>query len=118
MASFTLSVPEEALEKLQAKLAATDFPDELERGDMWMYGAPLRDIKRLTEYWKNGFDWRKAEARINLLPNFETIITPVGYDPINIHYVHQPSPVETAIPLLFCHGCGWLPFKAIYYGTA
>jgi hypothetical protein len=105
MASFTLSVPEEALEKLQAKLAAADLPDELESGDLWKYGSPLRDIKRLTEYWKNGFDWRKAEAAINQLPNFETTITPIGFDPINIHYVHQPSPVKNAIPLLFCHGC-------------
>ncbi|TLD34820.1 60S ribosomal protein [Venturia nashicola] len=104
MASFTLNVPDEALEKLQAKLAATDFPDELDSGDMWKYGAPLRDIKRLTEYWKYQFDWRKAEAKINQLPNFETIITPIGFDPINIHFVHQPSPVKNAIPLLFCHG--------------
>ncbi|KAE9968843.1 hypothetical protein EG327_010890 [Venturia inaequalis] len=104
MASFTLNVPDEALETLQAKLAATTFPDSLESGDMWNYGAPLRDIKRLTEYWRNQFDWRKAEAKINQLPNFETIITPIGFDSINIHYVHQPSPVKNAIPLLFCHG--------------
>lgn len=43
MSSFTLSVPEEALEQLQAKLAATTFPDELESGDLWTYGY-ARDL--------------------------------------------------------------------------
>jgi pimeloyl-ACP methyl ester carboxylesterase len=104
MSAFNVHVPDEALERLQQKLASTTFPDELESDEPWTYGSPLRDIKRLTEYWRTGFDWRKAEAEINELPNFITKITPDGFDTLDIHYIHQKSPSTSAIPLLFCHG--------------
>lgn len=101
---FRASVPQSKLDELQAKLAAASFPDELEDA-AWDHGSPLADIKRLTEYWKNGYDWRKEEAKINELPNYKTHIQVDGFDPIGLHFVHQQSPVDTAIPLLFVHGC-------------
>jgi hypothetical protein len=104
MPIFNLNIPDEALEKLQQKLASTTFPDELETTQPWSYGSPLNEIKRLTEYWKSGFDWRKTEAEINELPNFVTTISPEGFDALDIHYIHQQSPSKSAIPLLFCHG--------------
>lgn len=104
MSSFQIHVPEEALERLQKKLELTELPDELESNHPWTHGSPLADIKRLTEYWKNGYDWRKSEAELNALPNFKTSITPDGFDTLDIHYIHQQSPSKSAIPLLFVHG--------------
>jgi len=100
---FTVAVPQETLDELQAKLSATKFPDELE-DSAWDRGAPLADVKRLTEYWRNGFDWRKVEGEINKLPNFRTHIQVDGFDAIGIHFLHQQSTVANAIPLLFVHG--------------
>jgi len=105
MSSFTIHVPDEAIQTLKLKLATTKFPDELESEDPWVYGAPLKDVKRLVQFWKDEFDWRKVEADLNELPNYRTPITPDGFDPLEIHYVHQPSLVKNAIPMLFCHGC-------------
>ncbi|KAF2428595.1 alpha/beta-hydrolase [Tothia fuscella] len=104
MATFNVQVPNEALKRLQQKLQLTTLPDELESSNPWNYGAPLADIKRLVEYWKNGFDWRKAEANINSMPNFKTTIAVKEFGFLDIHYVHQQSPSKSAIPLLFCHG--------------
>lgn len=104
MSSFTIHVPNEAIQKLKAKLETSTFPDELESDSPWAYGAPLEDVKRLAQKWKD-FDWRKAEAELNELPNYRTTITPDGFDPLEIHYVYQPSPNKNAIPLLFSHGC-------------
>jgi hypothetical protein len=70
----------------------------------WEYGAPLADIKRLTEYWENGFDWRAQEAKLNELPNFRKGIKVDGFHEVDIHYVHQKSQSPDAIPLLFIHG--------------
>jgi hypothetical protein len=81
-------VPEEAIQTLKSKLAAAKFPDELESEDPWIYGAPLEDVKRLVQVWKDEFDWRKVEVQINELSNFRTTITLDGFDPLEIHYVY------------------------------
>lgn len=101
---YTIAIPDNELEKLTQKLSTASFPDELDDAG-WAYGAPLADIKRLTEYWKNGFDWRSEESKINSLPNFRTAIEIDGFGSLDIHFVHQKSNVEKAIPLLFSHGC-------------
>ncbi len=103
-APFKLTVPDSDLELLHKKLELVRFPDELE-GAGWDYGAPLVDIKRLIEYWKDKFDWRQAEARINELPMFTRDIDITSFGTLNIHYIHHKSEVENAIPLLFVHGC-------------
>ncbi|KAI0075232.1 alpha/beta-hydrolase [Panus rudis PR-1116 ss-1] len=101
--SFTLHVPDSALEHLKQKLELTRFPDELE-GAGWNYGSPLDDVKRLVARWKDGFDWRSSEAHINTIPQFTRNIEVDGHGTLNIHYVHKRSELESAIPLLFVHG--------------
>lgn len=101
---YTISVPEERRERLIKKLEATTFPDELDQAG-WDYGAPLADVKRLATYWKENFDWRKQEAKLNELPNFKTAIQVDGFESLDIHFVYQKSNVDGAIPLLFSHGC-------------
>ena len=101
---FKLAVPDADIELLQKKLELVRFPDELD-GAAWDYGVPLDDIKRLTEYWRTQFDWKKVEAQINTLPIFTRGIEVEGFGTLNVHYVHQKSEVKGAIPLLFVHGC-------------
>ena len=101
---YTISVPDSELQHLKEKLAGADFPDELDEAG-WDYGAPLADVKRLAAYWKDQYDWRKHEARLNELPNYKTSVTVEGFDPVDIHFIYQKSNVEGAIPLLFSHGC-------------
>ncbi|KAF8141469.1 Alpha/Beta hydrolase protein [Boletus edulis] len=101
---FKIAIPDEKLDLLRKKLELATFPDELESAD-WKYGVPLADIKRLTERWKNGYDWRKHEMELNdELPMFTRDIDVEGHGTLNIHYVHKKSTVADAIPLLFCHG--------------
>ncbi|KAG2039483.1 Alpha/Beta hydrolase protein [Suillus americanus] len=52
------------------------MPDELENAE-WKYGSPLADMKRLTERWRNEYDWRKHEKEINEeLPIRAKLLTP------------------------------------------
>ncbi|KAF2401389.1 epoxide hydrolase 1 [Trichodelitschia bisporula] len=104
MSTFKLNVPDEALEKLKQKLSVTTLPDEMESDNPSQYGAPLKDVSRLVKYWQDGFDWRKAEAKINELPQFITSVTTDDFGPLDIHFVHQKSPTQSAVPLLFVHG--------------
>ena len=100
---YRIAVPNSRLEDLRKRLDLATFPDELEDAE-WAYGSPLADIQRLTSYWRNDFDWRKAEAKLNELPNFKTNITVDGFGDIELHYLHQPSSASDAVPLLFVHG--------------
>ncbi|KAL9602782.1 MAG: hypothetical protein Q9219_001625 [cf. Caloplaca sp. 3 TL-2023] len=100
---FTISIPDSQLYRLSQKLSTIDFPDELDEAG-WSYGSPLADIKRLTRYWEEKYDWRQAEAKLNELPNYKTPIEVDGFGTLDIHFVHQKSPIVGAIPLLFVHG--------------
>ena len=102
---FKIDVPNHRLERLKQKLALSDFPDEVpDVSAPWSRGSPLSDVKRLASYWQQEFDWRKVEARLNELPHYTANIEVLGFDNYNVHFVHQPSSVSNAIPLLFIHG--------------
>lgn len=102
--AFQVNISDADIQLLHSKLELHRFPDQLEDAG-WEYGAPLSDIKRLAARWKEGYDWRKFEAKLNQLPMFTRDISVEGHGTLNIHYIHQKSTVAGAIPLLFVHGC-------------
>jgi hypothetical protein len=103
-APFKLSISNNRLKDLHDRLDLTRFPDEL--NDVGRArGPPLADLARLVERWKTGYDWRRRETEINRLPQFTQPLTVQGFDVLEVHFVHQKSTVEGAIPLLFVHGC-------------
>ena len=105
---YQISVPDAKLQSLKQKLEHAEFPDELDLLDdaRWELGSPLADVKRLVAHWKDRYDWRRQEANINALPNFRTTVQVDGFEPLDIHFLHQKSEVAgaRAIPLLFSHG--------------
>jgi len=100
---FEIAVSDDELALLNRKLEDSRLPDEV-NGNKWAYGVPLCDIKRLVSRWQDGYDWRKQESKLNTLPMFTRAIAVDGFGELNVHYVHQWSAVEGAIPLLFVHG--------------
>jgi pimeloyl-ACP methyl ester carboxylesterase len=101
---YTIAVPGDSIKDLRTRISLAKFPSQLEGPDLWQFGTPVNDVQRLAKYWQVGFDWRKAEAKINLLPNFITSIPIEGFGGLDVHFVHQTSSNPNAIPLLFCHG--------------
>ena len=83
--AYTISVPEEALADLSQRLALTKFPSQLYTENEWDPGTPVSIVERLVNHWKHGFDWRKAEAQLNELPQFMTTIDVEGFEVINLH---------------------------------
>ncbi len=95
---FQIQIDDEALEDLRRRLAATRFPDQIE-GTGWTYGIELSYLKELVAYWRDKFDWRAQEARLNRFEHFHTEI-----DGQNIHFIHARSRHERAIPIIISHG--------------
>ncbi|KAH9025219.1 alpha/beta-hydrolase [Lactarius pseudohatsudake] len=101
---FKIAVSDDALALLKRKLDDTRLPDEVNAAE-WAYGAPLADIKRLANRWK---DAGGRTRKLNALPMFTRTIAMDGFGGLNVHYVHQKSAAKGAIPLLFVHGCTFL----------
>jgi microsomal epoxide hydrolase len=97
-ASFTLSVPEQDLADLRARLALTRFPDQAPDAP-WAYGTDLHYMKTLVQYWQAEFDWRAQEARLNAFPQFK-----VSLPDVDLHYLHVPGQGPSPMPLLLMHG--------------
>jgi pimeloyl-ACP methyl ester carboxylesterase len=95
---FRIAVPQADLDDLRDRLARTRWPDELPEVG-WSRGVPLGYLQELAAHWRDGYDWRQQEARLNELPHCTTIV-----DGQVIHFVHAPSPEPGALPLLVTHG--------------
>ncbi len=96
--AFHIEVPEEELADLRRRIAATRWPSK-ELVDDRSQGVQLATMQALASYWMNEYDWRKAEAKMNALPQFTTEI-----DGIEIHFIHVKSEHEDALPLIMTHG--------------
>jgi epoxide hydrolase len=95
---YRIDVPAAVLDDLQERLARTRWP-ESETVDDWSQGIPLAYTRELAEYWANGYDWRTREAALN---RFDQYVTEI--DGLDIHFIHQRSPHDGALPLLITHG--------------
>jgi pimeloyl-ACP methyl ester carboxylesterase len=95
---FRIAVPDADIADLHARLDRTRWPDEINDGD-WGWGTPLPWLRELTAHWRDGFDWRAQEARLNALPQFIADI-----DGQDIHFVHLRGKGENPMPLLLIHG--------------
>jgi pimeloyl-ACP methyl ester carboxylesterase len=95
---FKIHVPDSVLADLKQRLARTRFPGEIP-GAGWDYGTDLAYLKELVTYWRDRFDWRAAERRLNRFDQFKTNI-----DGLDIHFIHQRSTNPNALPLVVTHG--------------
>ncbi len=95
---FKVHVADHVLVDLRHRLTETKWPDQLP-DTTWEYGADIKKVRELADYWQNGYDWRAQEAKINRFDQFTTEI-----DGQQIYFIHQRSPRPDAMPLLLVHG--------------
>jgi microsomal epoxide hydrolase len=95
---FHIRVEQAVLDDLNARLAATRWPDAVD-GVGWMQGADLAAMQGLAGYWREAFDWRRAEARLNAFPQYRCVVDGVG-----IHFVHVRGRGPRPLPLVLTHG--------------
>src|SRR6266508_1565556 len=95
---FRVDIPQADLDDLRDRLARIRWPDELP-GVGWARGVPLGYLKELAAYWRDAYDWREQQARLNQHPQFATTI-----DGANVHFLHIRSAEPDALPLILTHG--------------
>jgi len=95
---FRVTIPEEDLNDLRRRIAATRWPDRETVQDQ-SQGIQLAKLQELVRHWGTAYDWRKAEAKLNSLPQFVTNI-----DGLDVHFIHVQSQHTSALPVIMTHG--------------
>ena len=95
---FRLEIPESEVEDLRTRLALTRFPDQAPEPP-WTFGTDVNFMRKLIDYWRDGFNWRNAEEQLNALPQFK-----VKIDGIDLHFLCVEGKGPAPIPLLLSHG--------------
>jgi len=102
---FQVHVPQSQLDDLRRRIADTRWPDK-ETVDDISQGIQLANVQALVRYWGTDYDWRKAEAQLNALPEFMTNI-----DSVDIQFIHVRSRHPNALPVILTHGWPGSPFE-------
>jgi pimeloyl-ACP methyl ester carboxylesterase len=95
---FRVAIPQDAIDDLHRRLVAARWPDR-ETVDDWSQGVPLDRAQELLVRWRDTYDWRAFESRINAFPQFRTRI-----DGLGIHFLHVRSAHANALPIILTHG--------------
>ena len=95
---FRVNIPEADLADLRRRILATRWPDRETVSDQ-SQGAQLEKLQQLVRYWGTGYDWRRAEAKLNAFPQFVTEI-----DGVDVHFIHVRSRHRNALPVIVTHG--------------
>jgi pimeloyl-ACP methyl ester carboxylesterase len=96
--TFQVAVPQAALDDLKRRLVDPRWPDKEPVSD-WSQGLPLANAQRLIAYWRDVYDWRACETRLNSYPQFRTEVDGLGF-----HFIHVRSAHENALPIILTHG--------------
>jgi len=95
---FKVHVPDDVLDDLGQRLARARFPDEPPL-EPWSTGTSVEYMKQLVSYWRDGFDWRAQEAKLNAFRQFT-----VPLAGIELHFIHEQGKGPNPVPLLLSHG--------------
>ncbi|HSR11284.1 MAG TPA: epoxide hydrolase, partial [Thermodesulfobacteriota bacterium] len=95
---FQLHVSDDVLADLRSRLSRVRWPDEAP-GEPWAFGTSVGYMRRLVEYWREGFDWRAQEAKLNIFRQFT-----VPLAGIRLHFIHEEGKGPDPLPLLLIHG--------------
>jgi pimeloyl-ACP methyl ester carboxylesterase len=93
-----VAVPQRLLDEVRERLVRVRWAEAIPDSD-WDYGVPVDHVRRQVAYWRDHYDWRRWESRLNEFPQYSTLI-----DWQRVHFLHVRSPEPDATPLILTHG--------------
>jgi len=94
---YTIDVPEAILDDLKRRLANTRWSHSPDLG--WDGGMDANYLRDFCDYWREEYNWRRAEQQLNQLAQYRTEI-----DDIGVHFVHERGKGPAPFPLILTHG--------------
>ena len=96
---FKIDVPQAKLDAIRERVAAYSWFPAPEGVPDWQLGMSTPVLKDIQTHWLDSYDWRAAEAKLNMFPHFIAEI-----DGIPIHFLHIVGEAQGKRPLLVTHG--------------
>ena len=96
--SFRIAVADEVLTDLKERLARTRWPIE-PKAAPWHYGTDLAYMRQVVEHWRDRYDWRLWEAKLNRFPHYKARL-----DGRHLHFILERGSGDNPLPLLITHG--------------
>ena len=94
---FLISVPQQTLDDLQARLTRSRWADEIDGG--WTFGTDRTALRELVKYWAGVFDWRRQEDAMHRFAHFRADVN--GF---NVHFIHERGAGDYSLPIVLTHG--------------
>lgn len=96
---FKIDVPQSKLDAIRQRVEAYSwFPAPAGVPD-WQLGMSTPVLQDVQTYWLQSYDWRTAEAELNMYPHFIAEV-----DGLPIHFLHIVGEAQGKRPLLVTHG--------------
>jgi pimeloyl-ACP methyl ester carboxylesterase len=95
---FEIRVDGTVLADLRTRLDTTRLPPE-QGPPEWDAGASPVYLRELLEYWRDQYDWRAQEARLN---GFAQYVADVNG--AEIHFIHEHGKGPRPMPVILTHG--------------
>ncbi|KAK7184088.1 hypothetical protein PSPO01_09794 [Paraphaeosphaeria sporulosa] len=106
---FTVDVDPAVIEEIRVKASKFRQTEPID-APAWFDGAPTSEINAIAKYWAEDYDWSKVQDGINknFTHFYTTVPSPGGNygsnESLDLHFIHQRSDRDDAIPILFLHG--------------
>jgi len=94
---FRIEIAQSQLDDLRARLSHTRLPNAIVHD--WSDGTDTAYLRELLAYWRDTFDWRAQEARLNAFPHFK-----VRVSERDVHVLHARGSGVAPLPLILSHG--------------
>lgn len=100
---FTIAVSDQVLDDLSRRLHQARLPGAPQDAG-WHYGVNPDYFARLITYWRESYDWRRAEAELNRFSHFKAPVALGDDSCVDVHFIHEQGDGDEALPLLLLHG--------------
>lgn len=97
--AFRVDVPRAVLDRISARLDLAEVGYAPVAGDAWLHGTSAAYLRDFLDYWRESFDWRAAERRLNHFPQFKARV-----EDVDVHFYHLRGSGRAPRPLLLTHG--------------
>jgi pimeloyl-ACP methyl ester carboxylesterase len=95
---FTINIPDVVLTDLQRRLSNTRWMKPIGSKD-WEYGINPKYLEEFISYWKDKFNWRAQEEKLNKFKHFTADV-----EDYNLHVIHEKGNAPICVPILLLHG--------------
>lgn len=101
---FEVHIPDREIADLKQRLSRVRLPNEPEGNDTWDWGTNLTYMERLVQYWRDDFDWRAQEERLNRFPQYTARLTSEDEEDHIVHFIYERGSGDNPMPLILTHG--------------